>query len=156
MQLLSVIPQNYKIGIEGLDDENKYFHPFIKVEDDIIIKGQGDIETDYIYAWELEVQQTLEPYMHTISFTIEDLGELNKVLANWNIYKDKVKQYLEVCKTINENINMLQEIKTSIEANLLSDLWLKDSRKECLDKLFTVKEWIENERIIENYSGKVI
>ena len=28
----------------GIDADDKYFHPIIKIEDDIIIKGQGDID----------------------------------------------------------------------------------------------------------------
>lgn len=155
-EILSSIPKKYKIEVEGLDADDKYFHPIIKIEDDIIIKGQGDIDINKsagIYAWRLQIKQHVGCYIKTVEFDIKNLDHLNKVLSRWDTYKDKIKQYLELCKTINENIEMLEDIKRNIEGSLLFDIFEQEKRKKCLDNLFTVKEWIENERIIENYSG---
>lgn len=122
----------------------------------MIIKGQGNIDTNKsagIYAWRLQIEQHVGGYIKIVGFDIENLDHLNKVLSNWDLYKDRIKQCLQLCKTINENIEMLEDVKRNIEGSLLFDIFEQEKRKKCLDNLFTVKEWIENERIIENYSG---
>jgi len=151
--LLSIIPAEYTVDVEGLNDDSKYFHPIIKVENEIIIQGQGDTDNDDIYAWRLQVEQIVGHSIYIVGFDIEGLKQISRILENWNKYKDKIKQYLEVNKIINQNIGMLQEIKTNIQNNLLNDTFTQEERRECLSKLFEVKEWIENERIIEKYSG---
>jgi len=153
-ELLSMIPKKFKIKAEDLDNDGKYFHPVIEVEDNIIIRGQADIDNnDRIYAWSIQTHQTIGCCIRTVSFDINDQNQINKILVNWDKYKIKIKKYLEISKIINENINMLQEIKNNIQCNLLNNTFTDEDRKECLNKLFSVKEWIENERIIENYSG---
>ncbi len=153
-ELLVVVPKEYKISVDGLEDDSKYFHPFIVVEDDIAIRGQADIDdNNKIYAWGLQVKQSVGRFLYTIDFRIDDENKIANILSNWDTYKNRIKKYLEICKIINTNINMLQEIKNNIESNLLNDTFTQEDRKECLSKLFIVKEWIENERIIENYSG---
>lgn len=152
-EILPMIPNQYKIDVEGLDDDSEYFHPIIKLEDDIVIRGQADTRNDYVYGWDLQVKQQVGVWIKTVGFNIESLEKLNRILINWDKYKTKIKQYIEINKTINENIDMLQEIQNNIQDNLLNDMFLREDRKNCLNKLFTVKEWIENERVIENYTG---
>jgi hypothetical protein len=153
-ELLVVVPKEYKISVDGLEYDDKYFHPYIVVEDDIVIKGQADIDNNNrIYGWGLQTKHSAGCYLYTINFCIEDENKITNILADWDMYKNRIKKYLEISKTINTNINMLQEIKNNIESNLLNNTFTQEERKDCLNKLFTVKEWIENERIIENYSG---
>jgi hypothetical protein len=148
--ILEILPKDIKIAVEGLDDESKYFHPIIKI-DNYIIKAQGDTEADHIYGWGLEVEQILGCFIHTISLGIDNLEQLKQVIVGWKKYKPKIEAYLEICKTINENIELLAEIKRNIEGNLINDTLTEEYRKACISNLFMVKEWLENERIIENY-----
>ena len=48
---------------------------------------------------------------------------------------------------------MLKDIQNTIQGSLLYDTFLREDREKCLQQLFNVKEWIENERVIEKYSG---
>lgn len=148
--ILEILPKDIKIAVEGLDNESKYFHPTIKI-DNYIIRGQGDIGTDHIYAWGIEVEQRLNSFIHTISLGIDNLEQLKQVIVGWKKYKPKIEAYLEICKTINENIELLAEIKRNIEGNLINDTLTEEKRMACVNNLFNVKEWLENERIIENY-----
>ncbi len=152
-EILSAIPSEYIIDVEDLErEDNKYFHPYIKINDDIVIKGQCDIDTDRIYGWGLETKQYTGGLIYTVSLNIESFDQVIRVLTNWDKYKDKLIHYIEISKLINENIEMLKSIKSNIEYKLLNDVFDEEDKKECLDKLFKVKEWIENERIIEKYS----
>lgn len=153
IEILSSIPSEYTIDVEDLErEDNKYFHPFIKVNDDIVIKGQCDIDTNRIYGWGLETKQQTCGLIYTVSLNIDSFDQVIRVLTNWGKYKNKVMQYIEISKSINENIEMLKEIQGNIQSKLLNDNFQEEDKKECLDKLFKVKEWIENERIIEKYS----
>ena len=152
-QLLDVIPPNYTISVEGLDNDSIYFHPIINVNEDIVVRGQADEGSREIYAWGLAIKNPIGKSLYRIVFNIEGLDHIKRLLNNWQKYKVKVMQYIDICKIIQQNIEMLREIQTTIEDKLLLDTFIQEDKKQCLQKLFQVKEWIENERIIEKYGG---
>jgi hypothetical protein len=155
-QIIEVVPDSYTIAVEGLDDDSQYFHPVISIDEGLIIRGQSDINGNNksgVYAWGLRTEYPLGMFIHTIEFPIDDLEHIKKILDNWQKYKTKIAQYIDVCKNIEQNIAMLKEIQNTIQRNLLYDTFLREDRKKCLQQLFNVKEWIENERVIEKYSG---
>ena len=153
--ILEFIPENYTINVKGLDDDSEYFHPVINIENDVVITGQSDVNhsDDNVYAWTLRTHQDIGVYTKVIEFNIDGLEQIKKILEDWQDYRIKIMQYIDMCKIINQNIEMLQEIKGNIQGNLLCDTFLKEDRDKCLKNLFVVKEWIENERLIDRCSG---
>lgn len=152
-QLLDVIPPNCTISVEGLDNDSIYFHPIINVDEDMVFRGQSDVRSHNIYAWRLVIRNPLWGSLYKSEFNIEGLDHIKRLLNNWQKYKVKIMQYVDICKIIQQNIEMLREIQTTIENKLILDTFLQEDKKQCLQKLFQVKEWIENERIIEKYGG---
>ena len=150
--VLSAIPEEYKVETKGLKNDSEYFHVIVKLDENLIAEGQCDVRDDAdIYGWTIDIEQIISPFKHNISIRVrvDDLEHLERVLNNWEHYKGKIFEYVDICKKINENIRMLEEIKTTIEGNLLHETFREEDRKKCFEKLFDVKEYIENNRVLE-------
>jgi len=48
--IIKEIGTEYEISVEGLEREDQYFHPVVKLNDDSYLKAQCHVDRDYYYA----------------------------------------------------------------------------------------------------------
>jgi len=133
---LKHIPKGYEVKVEGLKEDDKYFHPTISITKDIILHSQCDIDSTNIYSF------TLLYGSH--SFPLPDDW--------WNCAFDKevLKLILEVSVKLDE-YNLIIDKITEVKSDLAYNAICKFKDIKIMEKLalkaFDIKEFIENKMV---------
>lgn len=160
---LSHIPEQYSPQVTGLDKEDTYYHVSISIDDTYSIVGQSHIkneksdyssDSDNIYALRLEAMYAHNYQQKSLSFDIGDYKQMEKILFNWQEYKPFIDKYLAVQKAICDNIDVLSNIRSTIQTTILQEKFNKDEQARCVKDLMEVKNFIEDERMIEKFGGR--
>ena len=146
---MKLIPKQYKVEVEGIENNDKYYHPKVKISDDIYLKGQCDIEHNNVYAVNLiqESKQTIGCFVYQIE-TYIDNDQIEFVLKNFKIVEPKIKEVFLQIEKINHFTKLLDEIKTDLMFQTVFNIVDIEKKKETLQTLYSVTEFIENERFL--------
>lgn len=79
---------------------------------------------------------------------------MEKILSNWQEYKTFIDKYLAVQKSICDNMDVLKNIQSTIQTTILQEKFNKDEQARCVKDLMEVKNFIEDERMIEKFGGR--
>lgn len=153
------VPEQYTVQPIEIDTDSKYYHPTIIIDDDYWIKGQADIcqtissnpVKEYVYGIRLECFYECSCLKYSLGFEIGTYENMKRVLENWTKYKPWIDKYIEVQKVITNNMKLLQDVENKIQSELLQQKFDNDDAIECVNKLLTVKNFIEDERLIERF-----
>lgn len=157
------VPEPYSIEVADMDAPNCYYHPVIHIDDVYSIKGQANTNnpehewskaSNDVYAISLEAKYEHNNVIETLSFAIDEYEDMNRVLSNWKDYKPFIDKYAEIQKTICDNEDLLKSIKYSIQDNILRKKFAHDEQLACVERLLKVKNFIEDERMIEKFGGR--
>ena len=126
-------------AIEGdIDDESDYFHPMIKVTDDIAIIFQCDIKSDYAYAPSLRYPGT------------KGAIEFNLPKDWWNYAFNKevhllVKRAIEEIIKLREVAHDISSMQDEIQMMTLEKYADKKRIESSLDKLSDVRQFLSHQ-----------
>lgn len=143
---LKHIPKEFTVDIKGLDDRTRYYHPIIIINNEINIRAQCDLETDYVYALELYFNcKDLNKHMYSIHI---DHDFLSRVLFNWEEFKEPLLNAYKKSKELykmQEHLKQLQYdiIEFSIE-KIIGDKRLEKAYKS----FYEVSDYLESNRPI--------
>lgn len=143
------IPKKYKIEIDGLNSNQKYYHPIITLDDDISIKGQGDTESNSIYGEKVLLNKKLinGGFLYEISIDVNSLEQLEYLVNNFDKIKDKLnKRFCEIEKIhiFRNNLKVLQE--NIIYNSIQKHIDIPKTNKSIKD-MYEITEFLENERL---------
>jgi hypothetical protein len=146
---LKGIPKRFKIETEGLNDETDYYHPVIRISDDIIIKGQADVKSDRVYALVLQIEKRFSDkrFLHVIGLSADFQNELLYLLENFEKLQPKIEESFEMIKKIYLMQADLKAVQDNIIETSISKLYDQSKIQDSLDNLYTVTEFIENQRL---------
>lgn len=157
------VPEAYTIEIIGMDAQDCYYHPTVYIDDIYSIRGQANISnpkhewsqvSNNVYGLSLEAKYEHNNVIETLSFAIDEYEDMNRVLSNWKDYKPFIDKYVEIQKTICDNEDLLKSIKYSIQENILRKKFAHDEQLACVERLLKVKNFIEDNRLLERFGGK--
>lgn len=151
INFIANIPQEFKIRVDGIDDDSKYCHPIIELDDDLIIRGQLDTSYSRIYGLCLVITKEIivGSFLYKTSIPINEDEYLYYIVNNY----DKIKQSLKNAFIEIEKLYLLQNDLTIIKNNLIESAVSKEINqsklKESINKLYSVTEYIENQRYLK-------
>ena len=146
---MKLIPKQYKVELVGIENDDEYYHPKVKISDEIYLKGQCDLKNKYIYAVNLlqESKQTIGSFVYQIE-TYMDNDQIEFVLNNFKKIEPKIKEVFLQIEKINHFNKLLDEIKTDLMFQTIFNIVDIEKKKETLQTLYSVTEFIENERFL--------
>jgi hypothetical protein len=104
--ILDEIGDKFEITVTGLDENSKYYHPIVKLQDKIFLKAQCDIDNDYYYAVRLNYFTTnSNDFEHELSIELK-AGTFKEAIIQYE--KHKIKN------SIDNTFREIQEIQNSI------------------------------------------
>ncbi len=148
-KFLEKVPKRFKVRVEGLEDDTKYYHPIIELDQELIIKGQGDIGTSYIYGLNLEIakQLTVGCFLYNASLSIDSDDHFEYLMENY----EKVRASLMESLLEIEKIYILEDDLRKVQKNIIYNAVAKEvdkaKLKDSIDKLYSVTEYLENKRL---------
>lgn len=141
---LKIIPESFQIDVEDLDNESDYYHPVILVEENIIIRGQCDINTEYVYGLDIKFN---EFNGHTYSISINDYKELVFLLSDWDRLKVRIIESMDKCKLIYQMEEELKKVRDNLMSCAILEISDREKMLNAKDSLYKVTEFIENNRL---------
>lgn len=148
-KFLEKVPKRFKIRVEGLEDDTKCYHPIIELDKELIIKGQGDIGTSYIYALDLKIakQLTVGCFLYNASVTINDDDHFEYLMEKYEKVRDSLMESLLEIEKIYILEGDLRKVQDNIIYNAVAKEVDKAKLKDSIDKLYSVTEYLENKRL---------
>jgi len=146
---LKGIPKRFKIETEGINNETDYYHPIIRITDEIIVKGQADTKTERVYALVLQIEKQFSDkrYLHTIGLSADFENELTYLLENFEKLQPKIQESFEMIKKIYSMQADLKVVQDNIIGCSISKLYDESKLQDSLASIYTVSEFIENQRL---------
>jgi len=153
------VPEQYTVQPIEIDTDSKYYLPTIIIDDDYWIKGQANIcqaissnpVKEYVYGIRLECFYECGCLKYSLGFELGNYEDMQRLFENWIEYKSWIDKYVGVQKSICDNMRLLEYVQNKIQNKLLQQKFDKDEAAECVNKLLTVKNFIEDERLIERF-----
>lgn len=149
VKFLKNVPKEYKVSVEGLEDDTKYCHPIIHLDENIIIRGQIDIGNEDVYALHLVLKEKLQlsPYLYTMSLDIENDEHFEYLVKNYQKLKPILIDSLSEIEKLHILKHDLEVVQNNIMYNTIAIEVDKTKLEESISKLYEVSEYLENNRL---------
>lgn len=146
---MKLIPNQYKVELENIENKDQYYHPKVKISDEIYLKGQCDLGSNNVYAVSLLKisKQNIGSYVYQIE-TYMDNSQIEFVLNNFKMIGPKIKEVFLQIEKINKFSNLLNEIRSDLMYQTIFNIVDIEKKKETLKTLYSVTEFVENERFL--------
>jgi len=132
--------ENYcTIVVNGLDDNNIYFHPIFKInEDDIYISGQCDVQhNNGIYGLRFIVNK---PKYYSIEI---HEGLINAIVMGYHTNKDNLMLAMTTLGNLRDHINALNGYATEYVNHILIGNSIKETTQSIINELNVANKSIE-------------
>jgi len=151
IDFLKDVPKQYKIEVEGIEEDDKYFHPVINLDENTRIKGQCDTGNSHVYGLRIELKNTLtlSPCIYSIHIDFNDNNEFKYIVSNFEQVKAKLNESFEFLKNIYVMKDELNKVQNNVIYNSISKLVNQDKIKQSLKSLYKVTEFIENQKLTD-------
>ena len=146
---MKLIPKQYKVELEGMEKNDQYYHPIVRISEEIYLKGQCDLDNSNIYAVSLlqKSAQIIGCLVYQI-VTYMDNDQIEFVLNNFKMIEPKIKEVFLQIQKINHFNNLLNEIRNDLIYQTIFNIVDIKKKKETLQTLYSVTEFVENERFL--------
>ena len=146
---MKLIPKQYKVELEGMEKNDQYYHPIVRISEEIYLKGQCDLGNNNIYGICLNQisPQTVGCLVYQIE-TYMDNSQIEFVLNNFKMIEPKIKEVFLQIQKINHFNCLLNEIRNDLMYQTIFNIVDIKKKKETLQTLYSVTEFVENERFL--------
>ena len=146
-EFIEKIPKQFKIEVNGINDDGVYYHPQIILTEGFYIHCQCDIQTEHVYGFCLQSNRNVIAngliYSPSISFWDD---KIYYVLNNYSSILEKLLASEKEILKIYSLIGMLQEEVQKISNSVVQEIVNKNELKKSIRSLEEVVEYLENQR----------
>lgn len=146
-EFIAKIPKHFKIEVNGIEDDNVYYHPIITLSDDFYIHCQCDINKKYVYGFCLKSKRsiTVDYLSYSPVISLYD-GKMEYVLNNFTKILEKLIAAENEIFKIYSLIGLLKESANKISNTVIDEIIDKIELKKSIRSLEEVVEYLENQR----------
>lgn len=147
-EFIAKIPKQFKIEIQGIEDDNKYYHPIITLSDEFYIHSQCDLNTKYIYGFCLKSNRsiTIDSLIYSPVIYLYD-DKMDYFLNNYTKILEKLIAAENEIFKIYSLIGLLKESANKISNTVIDEIIDKIELKKSIRSLEEVVEYLENKRL---------
>ena len=147
-EFIDKIPKQFKVDVDGIDDDSVYYHPKIILNNELSIYCQCDLKNNNVYGATLKsnTQITSGHYVYTINLYINDDEHFKYVLNNYLKIEEKINSAMKEIQKIYELMNSLQTVVNNISSTFIEEIIDQHKLKQSIRSLEEVTEYLENQR----------
>lgn len=143
------VPKRFTIEVDGLEDNSKYYHPRIILNENLCITSQCDLETNHVYAERIEFSKKFTDNGRVYPLTLDlSLNEhRDYILNNFEKVESKLLKDIEQIRKLIALKNSIEKAKENIIYTSLEKIVDAKKIQDSLDSLYEVSEYLENKRL---------
>ena len=146
-EFIEKIPKQFKIEVNGINDDGVYYHPQIILTEGFYIHCQCDIKTKYVYGFCLQSNRNViaNGLVYSPSISLWD-DKIYYILNNYSSILEKLIASEKEILKIYSLIGMLKEEAQKISNSVVQEIVDKNELKKSIRSLEEVVEYLENQR----------